>query len=48
VAIDYFLADGQTDASAGILVSRLQALKNDEDAIGELRIYTNAIIPDRE
>lgn len=48
VAFNNALAHRQTYASTGILAASVQALENDENAIGILRIDANAVIADTE
>ena len=44
VALDHFLAQRQADAGARILLVRVQALEDDEDALGELRVDADAVV----
>ena len=48
VALDDFLADRQADAGAGILVAGVQALEDQEDAFGVLRVDADAVVADGE
>src|SRR5919106_1124266 len=45
MALDDFLGDRQTDAGAGILVSAMQALEDQEDPLGKLRLDADAVVP---
>src|ERR1019366_8906244 len=48
VALLNFLADGEPDASAGKLFGTVQALEEDENALGVLWLDANAVIAHRE
>src|ERR1022692_1043506 len=48
VALHNFLADGEPDASAGKLFGTVQALEEDENALGVLRLDANAVITHRK
>ena len=48
VTLDNFLADGKADARPGILLPGVQALKDDEDALGKLRRDADAMVAHRE
>jgi hypothetical protein len=44
VPLDDLLADGEADAGAGVLLARVQALEDDEDALGESRVDADAVV----
>ena len=48
VPLDDLLADRQSDAIAGIFGAGMQSLENDEDVLGVLLGYTNAVVGHRE
>ena len=42
------LADRQAYTGPGVFLSTMQALEDDKDALGILRVYTNAVVAHRE
>src|SRR5439155_15529307 len=48
VPLDDLLADGQPDAGAGVLIARVQALEDDEDALEVPGLDADAVVPDHE
>src|SRR5579884_798506 len=47
VSFDHLLADGQPDPRAGVLLSAVQSLEDQEDAVGVLRVDADAVVPYR-
>src|ERR1051326_1129662 len=46
VALDNFLAEGQADAGARIVLAAVQALEDDEDAVEVFLFDADAVVPD--
>ncbi len=48
MAFDNFLAEGEANSRAGILLSRMESLENDEDSVRKSQIDPDPVILDRE